>query len=46
MSISYEKTFQGAWKLTTLDNGYLQTRQYMGYTKAQATALFVEEFGN
>lgn len=43
MTISYRKTFQGAWELSTLKNGYLVTRQYMGYTKREATRLFKGE---
>jgi hypothetical protein len=38
--ISYRQTFQAAWELSTVYNGYLVSRQYMGYTKKQATKLF------
>lgn len=38
--ISYRRTFQGAWELSTTRNGYLFTRQFMGYTKREATTLF------
>lgn len=31
-----EKTFQGAWKISDIIDGYLETMQYMGYTKEQA----------
>jgi hypothetical protein len=40
MSISYRRTYQGAWELCALVNGYLETMQYMGYTKQEATQLF------
>jgi len=33
MKISYEKTFQGAWRLTAIVNGHFFSRQYFGYTK-------------
>jgi len=42
MKISYRKTFQGAWELSTIKNGYLIIEQYMGYTKLQATQHFQE----
>lgn len=43
-SISYRRTFQGAWELTSSTNdGYLFVRQYMLYTKREATALFRAE---
>jgi hypothetical protein len=38
--ISYRQTFQAAWELSTVMGGYLVSRQYMGYTKKQATQLF------
>ena len=49
--MTIEKTFQGAWRITgwaTDDYGYeyLVTRQYMGYTKKQAIALFKAEITN
>jgi hypothetical protein len=40
MSISYARTYQGAWELSTVVNGYFETQQYMGYTKKEATQLF------
>lgn len=40
MTISYRTTFQGAYELSALVNGYLETQQYMGYTKREATQLF------
>ena len=38
--ISYRKTSQGAWELSTVSGGYLVSRQFMGYTKKDATKLF------
>ena len=38
--INYRITFQGAYELSALVNGYLETKQYMGYTKKEATQLF------
>lgn len=41
MNISYEKTFQGAWRLTATDTwGNLVTQEYFFYTKKEATNLF------
>lgn len=40
MTISYRITSQGAYELSALVNGYLETQQYMGYTKREATELF------
>jgi hypothetical protein len=35
-----ERTFQGAWRISALVDGYLVSRQYMGYTKKEAIAAF------
>jgi hypothetical protein len=44
MTISYRRTFQGAWELYASDNnGYLVSRQYFFYTKREATQLFRAE---
>ena len=40
MNLSYRKTFQGAWVVSALVDGYLVERQFMGYTKKEATRLF------
>jgi len=40
MEISVRKTFQGAYALSCLVNGYLVERQYMGYTLREAKKLF------
>jgi hypothetical protein len=37
--MSIEKTFQGAYKII---NGYLVSKQYMGYTKREAIQAFKE----
>lgn len=41
--MTIEKTIQGAWKVSAIVNGYLVTKQYFGYTKKEAIALFKEE---
>lgn len=38
--ISYRQTFQAAWELSSVYQGRLVSRQYMGYTKREATKLF------
>ena len=42
MTIYYEKTFQGAWVLSAMIGGYYEEKQFMGYTKKEATRLFRE----
>jgi len=39
--ISYRKSFQGAWVLSAMVRGYYVENQFMGYTKAEATSLFM-----
>jgi hypothetical protein len=43
MTLSYRRTFQGAWVVSAIVGGYLIERQFMGYTKAQAGRKFREE---
>jgi hypothetical protein len=38
--MTIERTFQGAYKISAIVNGYLVTRQYMGYTKREAIQRF------
>ena len=38
------KTFQGAWEISAIVGDYLETRQYFGYTKREAMAMFKAEF--
>ena len=35
-----ERNYQGAWVISDIIGGYRVARQYYGYTKAQAVALF------
>ena len=35
-----EKTFQGAWRISDVINGQFITRQYFGYSKQEAMAVF------
>jgi hypothetical protein len=43
MTVSVEKTFQGAWRVSAIVGGYLVSMQYMGYTKREAVARFKEQ---
>lgn len=43
-SIEIEQTFQGAWRISAIVKGYLVSKQYMGYTKKEAIALFIQQF--
>jgi hypothetical protein len=38
--LTIRKTFQGALSISAIVGGYLVTRQYMGYTKREAIAMF------
>lgn len=39
-SLQIEKTFQGAWRISAMVNGYLVSKQYFGYTKKEAISQF------
>ena len=39
-TMTIERTFQGAYKISAIVNGYLVTKQYMGYTKREAVEAF------
>jgi hypothetical protein len=41
--MTIEKTYQGAWRISAIIDGYLVTKQYFGYTKKEALTLFKEE---
>lgn len=45
MTVSVEKTFQGAWRVSAIVGGFLVSRQYMGYTKREAVAMFKQQNG-
>jgi hypothetical protein len=40
--MTIERTFQGAWRISGMIDGYLVTRQFFGYTKKEAIAAFKE----
>jgi hypothetical protein len=40
--MTIERTFQGAWRISGIVDGYLVTRQFFGYTKKEAIAAFKE----
>jgi len=44
MTVSTEKTMQGAWRVSAIVGGYLVSMQYMGYTKRKAVAMFKEQY--
>lgn len=43
MTLSVEKTFQGAWRVSAIVGGFLVSEQYMGYTKREAVARFKQQ---
>lgn len=42
--MTIERTFQGAWRIGAIIDGYYVTRQYFFYTKKEAIAEFKAEF--
>lgn len=40
--MTIERTFQDAWRISGMIDGYLVTRQFFGYTKKEAVAAFKE----
>ena len=42
--MTVRKTFQGAWVVSDIINGYLKEMQYMGYTKQEAIEKFKKTF--
>lgn len=40
--MTIERTFQGAYKTSAIVNGYLVSKQYIGYTKREAIQAFKE----
>jgi hypothetical protein len=40
--MTIERTFQGAYRISAIVDGYLVTRQFFGYTKKEAIAAFKE----
>ena len=43
IDVSYRRTFQGAWALSTIAGGFYFERQFFGYTKREATVLFRQQ---
>jgi hypothetical protein len=44
--MSAYRNYQGAWVVSDIVGGYLETRTYFGYTERQALAEFRREFQN
>ena len=44
--MTIERTFQGAYRISAVVNGYLVSKQYMGYTKKEAIQAFKEATKN
>jgi len=45
MTLTVERTINGFWVVSAIVGDYLETRRYMGYTKAESVAMFKQEFG-
>lgn len=44
--MTIERTFQGAYRISAIVNGYLVSKQYIGYTKREAIQAFKQETKN
>ena len=42
--LTVDRNSEGAWRISAVVSGYLETRRFYGYTKAQAVQLFKSEF--
>ena len=42
--MTIRKSFQGAWIISDIIDGYLVEKQYMFYTKKEAIRLFKENY--
>ena len=40
--MTIDRTFQGAYRISAIVNGYLVSKQYIGYTKREAIQAFKE----
>lgn len=45
LTLSIEKTFQGAWRIHAMVDGYRVSRQYFGYTRKEAIERFRLDVG-
>ena len=43
--MTIEKTIQGAWRISDIIGGYLEVKQYFGYSKSEAIRAFIAEHG-
>lgn len=44
--MTIERTFQGAYRISAIVNGYLVYKQYMGYTRKESIRAFKEFIKN
>ena len=44
--MTIERTFQGAYRISAIVNGYLVSKQYMGYTRKESVQAFKEFLKN
>lgn len=42
--MTIRKTFQNAWEISAIVDGFLVTKQYFYYTKKEAITLFKQEY--
>jgi hypothetical protein len=43
--MTIERTIQGAWRISDIIGGYLEVKQYFGYSKSEALRAFIAEHG-
>ena len=41
--LTIDRNSEGAWRVSAVVGGYLETRRYYGHTKATAVYLFLDE---
>lgn len=42
--LTIDRNSEGAWRISAIIGGYLETRRYYGHTMAEAIQLFKAEF--
>lgn len=42
--LTIDRNSEGAWRISAVVSGYLETRRFYDYTKKEAISLFLAEF--
>ncbi len=46
LTLTVDRTSEGAWRVSAIVGGYLITRRYIGYTRREAVAMFRREMAD